>query len=206
MTMFLENEDITMNNPTTRRNLLIAASLGGAAVAASIAPYARGQTARGPSETRELHAQQWLDRIVSTRLLVDTPSPTNMNGDIERLIGLNVLEGRRDSTALHNLVSMLFDEYEDLQSFVDDVEQTIEQTTSSLGEMAETIIAVVPRSVDAAADVLRELDGQRALTVIAYGVQGALRGARFGLLGASIGGVSGLIIGYDRAGPHSSDE
>ena len=189
-----------MDNSTTRRKLLIAASLGGAAVAASIAPHARGQTARGPSETRELH-RQWLDRIVSTRLLVDTPSLESMQRDLEDLIGREALN-ERDSGALGTLVSKLF-ENGDLQSFVEEV---IEETTSGLGEMAETIIAVVPRSVDAAAEVLRELDGQRALTVIAYGVLGALRGARFGLPGASIGGLFGLIIGYDRAVQNSSDE
>lgn len=193
-----------MNN-TTRRELLIVASLGGvAATAGMVEASARGTALSDLNAKRQFHTK-WLSDSMEAYGGVDVLSRTGMEKSIALLKQYKAIDDAEESI-LGQLVSSLFD-VENLDTLLSNVQDIINAGASRLSETVESIAAVIQSSVEYAADKLSDIDYAIVRTAIAHDVQGALLGVAAGAslhsslaaIGAILGGVSGSVIGYDKA-------
>jgi len=197
-------ENLTMNNATTRRSLLIAASLGGVAATSGIAAFAEGPASLGQQERRHLHLKL-LQRLIQLTGDYRQPSPKIMSDALDELRETQIITDDEART-LKGLVYQLFaDEDDDLQKLLGEAEKTAMETASWIGDTAGFILESIRSGVEFAIEVFgtESGDGTALRTVIARGVMGALLGARVGSglgpWGTLAGGVAGWIIAYDDA-------
>lgn len=200
-----------MHNTTTRRELLIAASLGGVAATASMVEASAQEGASiGLDAKRDFHTD-WLVESINAHDGVVVLSRDGMNRTLTWLVERRILN-EVEARTLRDLVSSLFDD-DNMDQLVGDVRGIVEEGASMLGETAESIAAVMQSSVEYAADRLGSIDYPIIRTAIAHDVQGALQGAAAGtflasalplglsapagaVIGALIGGAAGSVIGY----------
>ena len=201
-----------MQNVTTRRELLLVASLGGVAATAGIMGASAQESFRLDAK-RDFHTRFLLNSLNAHDNLAAL-SRDGMNRSLSRLVNQKIVN-RAESDSLGGIISSLF--YDDnLDQLSGHVSSIIQDGAEILGDTAESIAAVAQSSIDVAWQRLNNVDYQIAQTAIAHDIKGALEGAvsgaalaslvpAFGLstavgaaVGALIGGGASSVIGYSK--------
>ena len=201
-----------MHNTTTRRELLLVASLGGvAAIAGMTGASAQDSTPFGLDAKRTFHTHQLVDSL-NAHDGIGALSRDGVNRSLARLVDRGIIN-RVEANSLTQLVSSLF-ENNNLDQLVEDVQRIVDKSVTILGETAESIAAVMQSSIEVAVQRLNDVDYQIVQTAIAHDVKGALEGATAGAvlgstipalglsatagaaIGAILGGTASSIIGY----------
>ena len=201
-----------MHNTTTRRELLLVASLGGVvATVGMTGASAQESSSFGLNAKRDFHTDRLVDSS-NTHDGVAVLSRDGMNGSLALLVDRRIVN-RDEASTLRELVSSLFED-DNLDQLVGDVHRIVDEGASILGEAAESIAAVTQSSAEYAAARLTDVDYSIVRTAIAHDVQGALQGAAAGAvlgstvpvlglsaaagaaIGALIGGAASSVIGY----------
>lgn len=205
--------EVSMRNTTTRRELLLVASLGGvAATAGMVEATAQESASIGLGAKRDFHTD-WLVASANAHDGAPVLSRDGMNKSLALLENKYRIVSEAEARTLGDLISLLFED-DNLDQLVGDVHGIIEEGASILGETAESIAAVIQSSVEYAGQRLTSVDYSIAQNAIAHDVQGALQGAAAGAvlgsmvpalglstgagaaIGALIGGAASSVIGY----------
>ncbi len=201
-----------MRNVSSRRELLLVASLGGvAATVGAIRASAQGNISLGLKDKRDFHTAQLVDRINSHNG-VAALSRDGMKQSLALLVDRGIVN-KVEAEILNDIVSKLFED-DDVNALLNDVYGVISNGASLLGEAAESIAAVAHSSVKNAAELLPGIDYPVVQTAIAHDLKGALEGAAAGavlgstvpafglstaagaMFGALVGGTASSVIGY----------
>lgn len=188
----------TRMTSTTRRAVMSTAALSAMVTAAAFATSpARADQHRPRQLTavqkRQLHRQRL--RHGAHDFSEHSPlSDAGINTALDRLVSEAVIN-QSDRDILGTIASHLFDtEIDNLQTLLQRVRDAIRST---LGDVADTIAAIVQDSVDYAAETLSDVDYETVTVIIAHDMQGAIQGAVVGArAGARIASpVVGAVIG-----------
>ena len=190
-----------MQNITTRRELLLVASLGGVAAAAGIMGASAQESFRLDAK-RDFHTRILLDSLNAHDNLAAL-SRDGMNRSLNRLVSQGIVN-EAESNSLGVIVSSLFDD-DNLDQLYGHVSSIIQGGANILSDAAESIAAVAQSSVEVALQRLNDVDYQIAQTAIAHDIKGALEGAVSGAALASlvpapgfsttVGAAAGALIG-----------